>query len=151
MRSLLGLMALLAVGCTHYEWVQDYQVPGTCPSEKPVPATPRPVLGLEAGAVRGRVIGRGSRSPISGVVGFLTGGKVWQGRTDTAGYFRVDSVQAGRYLLVVRGLGFESWRDTVEVIRGPAHKFQIQLEPAMWDGPCSGYAMVWTKKRRMGR
>jgi hypothetical protein len=88
----------------------------------------------QAAVLLGSVEGDTARQPLGGAEVSLP----LIGRTTTAnylGHFRIDRLPAGKYLVVVRRIGFMPLRDTVELVNGSVTEraFTLRVRPVSLD------------------
>ena len=69
-----------------------------------------------------------------------------QTRSDSTGYFRLDSVPPGRYEIVTRDLGYRSYRDTVSVSAGGGTVGRVWLDAATMTFDECGYVQIQRRK-----
>ena len=83
-------------------------------------------------AVQGRVIDAATRTPLSTVHVFLA--RRLQGTTtDDEGFFEFDDIQPGYYEIAASIIGYESYRQEIEVTPGIELFLEIRLEPAVYE------------------
>ena len=142
----LLLPALLAAACARYEWKNELEVPGACPRGDSAPAPPPRPVGAPGGRVLGRVLTEAG-APAVGAQVVVVGARPPRGAlVDTLGYFALDSLAPGEYLLRVRQIGRVAQERRVAVRPGPGPALDVTLPLAMLDGPCSGFAAVRVRK-----
>ena len=140
---------LVALTCTRYEWVPDYDTPA-CAGHS---GQPRPHIFLsdtaaliEPSVVRGRVVvDDSSRKPMDHATVVIRGTSMRGMETDSTGTFRFDTVAPGKYLMHVRRLAYVPTSDSILVPRG-GRDVEVRLSASMLDGPCSGFASVRMRK-----
>lgn len=150
-RIIVATLALVA-GCSRYEWKNELDVPGMCDDARQathstvtrrVRLEPDPPIAR----LRGHVARRDTRQPLSQALVRLGDGHTRsQVQTDSAGVFVIDSVLPGRYAIQVSRVGFHALRDTIEVAAEGEAPFEIDLDVAVLDGPCSGFAAVRVRR-----
>jgi hypothetical protein len=150
-RIIVAAIALVA-GCSRYEWRNELDVPGMCDDARQathatVPRRVRLESAPPSAQLRGHVSRRESSEPLSQALVRLTDGYTRRAvQTDSAGLFVIDSVLPGRYTIQVLRVGFRALRDTIEVTADNGAPFEISLDVAVVDGPCSGFAAVRVRK-----
>ncbi|HWR50750.1 MAG TPA: carboxypeptidase-like regulatory domain-containing protein [Bryobacteraceae bacterium] len=147
--SVVAAAATLTGGvaaCARYEWKNELDVPGLCPTSAPS-KMPAPLsIGAPGGRVTGRVLGM-QAVPVVGARVFVVSPAPGRGAfTDSAGRFALDSLPKGDYVIRARSIGYQSedQRVVARADSGPALDFQLQ--PSVLDGPCSGFAAVRVRK-----
>jgi hypothetical protein len=151
-RLVVAVSLALIAACSRYEWQNELNVPGLCDTTRQathgsVPPRVRLELDPPHGPLRGRVSDRTSRQPVSQAAVGLAGSHAhYAVQTDSAGVFVIDSMPPGWYTIQVARVGFQAVRDTIEVARGDGAPFEIGLDMAVLDGPCSGFASVRVRK-----
>ena len=142
------LFVAVSLDCNRYEWKPDNLVPEVCPRTRPAATRVRvdSQITAVAGAIQGRVIRAETTAPIFQANVELDRNIASRGHTDSDGYFRLDSVTAGRHMMRIFGIGYNTWQDTVNVGTEARPPFVIALTPAVTDGPCSGFAAVRVRK-----
>lgn len=155
----LGLVVTLGLlgACARYEWVNELDHPGVCPTAGRGAGTGRgtfhvdtDVPPLAPGEIVGTVIRTGDAVPVAAASVTARpdaggAGAPRAARSDSLGRFRIDELRPGRYELATRRVGYTIRYDTLLV--GPAGvRVQVGLEPQATDGPCSGFAMVRVRK-----
>lgn len=138
----------LTLGCARYEYVNELDVRGLCPgaARGPAPAPlrlePTPDAAIGA-SLRARVIAANDGTGLQGAqVRLSDGARPAEVVTDSAGWFALDSLAAGRYEVLTRRIGFAARRDSLTWPLPERGSLLIPLTPQVLDGPCSGFAVV---------
>lgn len=155
----LGLVVALGPlgACARYEWVNELDHPGGCPTagRSPFPRggtfhvdTDAPPL--PPGEIVGTVIRTGDAVPVAAASVTARPDAGGAGapravRSDSLGRFRIDELSPGRYELATRRVGYALRYDTL-LVGAAGVRVQVGLEPQAVDGPCSGLAMVRVRK-----
>jgi hypothetical protein len=138
-----------------YEWVPDYEMPACRSRIVDVPPRGGPALErmprveARAPAVLPAPVGR-VRTAGTGVstarVRLTADGVSQEVVTDSAGWFTLVGVPAGRYRLTANQVGFRSTWDSVTVPWDAATVLGVSLESIPLDGPCSGFSAVRVRR-----
>lgn len=152
-RAWVGALVWLAgTACTHYQLVDERDVPGLCPSSGAL----GPALVADTSLVpedsvpglRGIVLEDVTGRPIAGAVIRAIGSTPASAHSDAAGRFRLAPVRPGPELrLDVRALGYARVEFVAQVPVKPEAALRIALTPLPTDGPCSGFAQVRVQRR----
>jgi len=151
-RPIVAVSLALSAACSRYEWRNELDVPGLCDASRQttpgfVPRRVRLEADPPGGQLRGRVRDRNSGQPISQATVRLAGSRARHAvQTDSAGVFVIESPLSGRYAIQVARVGFQALRDTIELATDRGEPFEIGLDMAVLDGPCSGFATVRVRK-----
>ncbi|MEE2658463.1 MAG: TonB-dependent receptor [Candidatus Latescibacterota bacterium] len=81
---------------------------------------------VSAATLSGYVRGSEDGEPLASAATAVSGGK-WGGLTNDRGYFAIRNLPAGRYPVVVTHIGYEAWRDTVEVTDADDLRIVVRL------------------------
>ncbi|HET7458897.1 MAG TPA: carboxypeptidase-like regulatory domain-containing protein [Gemmatimonadaceae bacterium] len=140
----VATLSVVALGCNRYE--TRPMDPRSCPPEAPARDTFAIAAAPDAaGAVVGIVADDRNARALQGAQVAVTGmrrGTV----SDSSGAFRIDSLPAGRYDLVVRQIGYEWGRVSgVSVSEQSGTRVRVPLHAVVLDG-CPGFAVVVARK-----
>lgn len=142
------VVVCLTVGsaCTRYEAKPDYPYPEACRSTRS-PARTELEISNVGGGIRGRVLVHlREKLPVADARVSLAHTPPALATTDAQGFFAIDSVPPGRYVLQVLAIGYDRWRDMVTVVTDERPPFDVLLTVNALDGPCSGFSDVYVKK-----
>jgi len=151
-RLIVAVSLVLFAACSRYEWRNELDVAGFCDASRQTThgsVARRVRLGTDPprGPLRGRVSDRNSGQPVSQATVRLAGSHAHHAvQTDSAGVFVIESPLPGRYDIQVARVGFQALRDTIELATDRGEPFEIGLDMAVLDGPCSGFATVRDRK-----
>ena len=130
-----------------YTCVKDTEVPGACPPDTvehgsfammPDSSAPRD-------SIIGRVVAQFDGKPIQNARVFVTSDTAVVVLTDSTGRFAAPR-PAASWIMRAAMLGYRQRVDTITVDAATRSRLQIGLEAQGTDGPCSGFAMVCTKR-----
>ena len=152
-RLRLACAALLCASCARYEYVNELDVPGLCPTraerERAAPGGPPAVRRAGTpGTLTGVVTDAGSGTPLVGAAVGFASAAARPAVTGTDGVFVLGDVAPGPHELVIRRLGYEARRVPLSAPDSAGLVLTVRLQPAGFDGPCSGFAMTRVRKGR---
>ena len=142
---LLGLSGACARAV--YTCVKDIDVPGACPPDTvahgsfamiPDSSAPRD-------SIVGRVVAQFDGKPIQNARVIVTSDTAVTVLTDSTGRFAAPR-PAAPWVVRAAMIGYGQRVDTITVDGAMQSRLQIGLEAQGTDGPCSGFAMVCTKR-----
>lgn len=147
LRLIVILVAVLGA-CARYEYINELDVPGLCANFQRPNGNSRVEL-IDSLMVSGSVVGtivRDSLVPLQQATVTLEGTGRRPAVTNPKGAFEILDVEPGEHVLVTRAIGYEPRRDTVRMPVKGGIRVQAQLQVAVHDGPCSGFAAVRVRK-----
>ena len=108
----------------------------------------RLAVSAEDGRLTGRVLSQGMNEPIVAasvtVVGPVTPERGTF--TDSLGRFTLDSIVSGDYVVRARAIGYIPRQERLVVFASPGPALDLELAPAVLDGPCGGFMAVRVRK-----